>query len=518
MFNKGYEIVGTIDVGSNNIKMLIAEIKKDDSIKILDELKYDTFIGRDTFSTGRISLETLREASGILKNYSKVMKEYGVKKYRAVSTSGIREAENREYVLEQIKLKSGIEVEIINSAEERFITYKAIRYKVKGVRKARQEGLLIVNIGSGGIEVSLYQDGSLGLSEYIKIGSLRLREILSDLESMTVDFPKVMEEYIKSKIYLIEEVIRNRQVGNVIGLGGGMATILSLAGNLSEPASEDRIDRELLEGIYTAVRSMSTDQIADRYGLDLQDAKLILPSVIIFKRFMDLTRAKTMFAPMVSLRHGMVAQMVDKYSDTERKQDFENDIISSARYIAGKYGIDQPHARRVENISMNIFDSTSTVHKMKNKDRMLLRVASILHDAGKYVNFDNHNLHSYHIIKASNIISFSNRELNIIANIAYFHSGDFPGSWSDIYRGLYYKDKIRVSKLAAILRLADALDNSHEQKIDKIEIHRKKDQVIFEVYTDEDIILEEWTFGQNADFFEEVTGLRPVIHKRGSDQ
>lgn len=514
MFKKGYEIVGTIDVGSNNIRMLIAEIKRDDTVKILDELKHDTHIGRDTFSVGRISLETLRETCGVLSDFAKVMKEYGVRKYRAVSTSGIREAENREYVLEQIKLKSGIDVEIINSAEERFVTYKAIRYKVENVRKARQEGLLIVNIGSGGIEVSVYEDGSLGLSEYIKIGSLRLREILSDLERMTMDFPKVMEEYIESKIYLIEEVIKEKKLKNIIGLGGGLGTLLDLSGDLSGQASDEQISREMLGRIYKTVGELSTEQIARKYGLDLQDAKLILPSVIIFKRFMDLTEAGAMFSPRVSLRHGLVAQMVDKHTETERKLDFENDIISSARYIAGKYRIDQPHAKRVEDLSVNIFDSTRTAHKMKNKDRMLLRVASILHDAGKYANFDNHNLHSYHIIKASNLISFSNRELNIIACIAYFHSGNFPGAWSEFYRGLYYKDKIRVSKLAAILRLADALDNSHKQKIDRINIKRKKDEVIFNVYTDEDIILEDWTFRQNADFFEEVMGLRPVLKRK----
>ena len=123
MRKDGIETVAAIDVGSNSIRMVIAQIKSDGTVEILEELNKPTDIGRDTFSTGKIEVETIYEVSDILKGYSNLMNDYKIKTYHAVSTSGIREAQNRQFVLEQIRIRTGILVDIISSAEERFYSY-----------------------------------------------------------------------------------------------------------------------------------------------------------------------------------------------------------------------------------------------------------------------------------------------------------------------------------------------------------------------------------------------------------
>lgn len=161
--------VAAIDVGSNFLRMIIAQILPDGKIIPLDDLRKSTHIGRDTFSHGRISAESIHQTCDTLTGFCKLMQDYKVKNYRAVSTTGIREAENQQYVLEQIRLRTGLTVGIINNAQERFLMYKAVREHLPTPKKISTKGALILDIGSGGVEVSTYNEGKLKFMEYIKI-------------------------------------------------------------------------------------------------------------------------------------------------------------------------------------------------------------------------------------------------------------------------------------------------------------------------------------------------------------
>ncbi len=159
------------------------------------------------------------------------MKDYGVKSYWAISTSGIREADNREYVLEQIRVRTAIEIQVVNTAQERFLVFKALRDRLEDSEKIYNDGAMIINIGSGGVEISLYNEGNLKFTEYIKIGSLRLREILDPLENSTLNFTQVMSEFIESKIYTLRNYLESYKIKNFIGLGGGLKLLLKIYDN-----------------------------------------------------------------------------------------------------------------------------------------------------------------------------------------------------------------------------------------------------------------------------------------------
>lgn len=507
--------VSSIDVGSYNIRMVVAEINRQGEVTILEELRNHTNIGKDTFSDGKVNVDTIHQTCNILKKFAKVMKEYGVKHYRAVSTSGIREADNRSYIIDQIRMRTGLEVEIINNSEERFLTFKAIRSKLKNAKKIREEGVLIVNIGSGGVEFSVFKDGNLRFTSYTKVGSLRLRELLSDLEGQTLDFPIIMEGYIESKTYLIESIIEKMKIKHFIGLGGGLWNILNICNHNEIKGESKIIDKKDIDRLYSDISTKSIDQIVNGFRLDYSEAQTLLPATIIFKRFLNITKANHIYAPMVSLRHGIIAEMVDEWFDTARKKDFLNDIISSVKYIGEKYNYDEKHASHIQYLSTSIFDQLRNVHKLGEKDRLYLQVASLLHDIGKFVNLDRHHIYTYDIIKAQNIMGFSNRELNIIANIARYHDEESPKRFHESYNKMDYDDQITISKLSAMLKLADALDITHLQKIRNVKISYNKEEIYFKVLTKDDTLLEKWAFMKNAGFFEEVMGMKALIKQKG---
>lgn len=509
------EPIAVIDVGSNYLRMSITQVDEKTNIKILESVIKPTQNGRDTFISGRISINTIHETCDTLKGFVNLMKDYNVRHYKAVSTSGIREAENKQYVLEKIRLRVGINVQAITAAEERFFMLKAIRKHFLKSNFKILKNTLIVNVTSGGLEMLIYKKNQLKFAEYKKLGALRLKENLWELEKKTLHFSKVMEQHIESKLYLLKDVILKYETDCFIGLGGELKTVIKMIEGLNksndESINKDFILKENFLELYHKIKDMSEDELMFTYNLSKKETELLMPSISIFYYFFKITNSDRIYIPKISLWQGILYDLVDELMGTTGKEESFRDIISSVWHIGNKYGINKPHAAFVEKISLSIFDQTYKLHKLGYKERMYLQVASILHDVGNIINNTYHHIHSYTIIKNQDILGFSSKEIDLIANIARYHSYEIPMRAHNSYQVLDDKSKIIVSTLAAILKLAECLDSSHLQKIKKLKLVLSGETLFFNLESEDEIILEEWNFKKNVDFFEEVVGVRPII-------
>jgi exopolyphosphatase/guanosine-5'-triphosphate,3'-diphosphate pyrophosphatase len=507
MTNIKRETVAALDLGANYFRMIIAEISSDGNIKVLDELQKNTTVGRDTFSKRRIGPEAIYEACNILNGFIRLMKDYHVSFYWAISTSGIREADNREYVLEQIRVRTGVQIEVINTAQERFLVFKALRDRIEDSEKIYMEGAMIVNIGSGGVEISIYSEGSLKFTEYVKIGALRVRETLGSLENSTLNFSEVMAEFVESKIYTLRNHLESYKIKNFIGLGGGLKFLLKLYCN-----DVSFITKDLLADFWDKIKNKNIERICEDFDINANEAKLMLPSSIIIKTFLNMTLAEGIHVPHVSLRHGMLLDMLSSKLNPNKKKVFDNDIISTVWHMGEKYRIDKYHAEVVKRLALNIFDNTKKVHRLSNKERMFLEIASVLHDIGKFVNLNEHGYFGYSLIHNEEILGLSDKDLNIVANVVRYHDEEIPIAAHNNYNNLSYSDKLVVSKLAAMLKLAEALNTSKKDKFKEIEINMDDKKVYFSVEPYADMTLELWKFENKSEFFEEVMGIKPVIN------
>ena len=501
-----------IDVGSNSIRMKIAEVAKDCKIKVLESARYPVDLGRDTFSIGKISFSTLIKTSEILQGFKKLMGDYRVKEYRAVATNALREAQNRDYVLDQIKLKTGLDIEIINNSLERFYTAKALRDKLSNYTKLRREGVLILDIGSGSTSISVYSNNMLIYSYNLKLGSLRLSEILAAIEERNLDYPVILQDFIRSDVDRLQtfepETIR---ANNMIAIGGNNDLVGRICSHNISPEL-NIIERATFEKVYREILTTPAKSFQKKHKVPPERVKTILPSMIILRTFLEKTRAQEIINPVVSLRDGVISDSIDRSFHHQQDEDFYEDIIVSARFIASRYKYDQAHAEDVEKNSLILFDKLRKLHGLKERHRFYLKVAAILHDTGKYLSLNEHYVHSYHLIKAADLLGVSEEELEIIANIARYHSIVVPDKTAHpSFEQLSGKNKVVVAKLVAIIRLADSLDRSHQQKIEVTQVSLNGAQLEISGSSRGNTLLEEWTFQFKAEFFKEVFGIKPIL-------
>ena len=154
-------------------------------------------------------------------------------------------------------------------------------------------------------------------------------------------------------------------------------------------------------------------------------------------------------------------------------------------------------------------------HGLGKRERLLLRIAAILHGCGKYISLTEVSDCSYSIIMATEIIGLSRLEREIIANVVRYNTKEFEYYDAITAHSEMHKEEyLLITKLTAILRVANALDRSHQQKFENAKFMLKDNQLIISVETQKDITLEKALFKEKADFFEEVFSIRPVIRQK----
>ncbi|MHC1720420.1 MAG: HD domain-containing protein [Clostridiaceae bacterium] len=504
-------LIAAIELGPHALNMKIVEIGKNMDVKILENLRHPITLGQDTFATGKVSFETLTETCEILKGFNKLMADYKVKEYRAIATVAVREASNREYIVDQIRLKTGIKIEVIENSIERHYSFNAVKERLQNFEELRREGCIVADIGSGSIQVSILSSGNLEESLNIKMGALRIMKMLSVLEGRTLNFPKVMEEFITGKIDTVNFFRYQKSFKNIVLIGGDVRIINKLLLAARSDESRGYILKESFEKLYNEFLYKTDQYMKTELDLPQVSAEILLPTMMIFKKILEITKADKFYTPLVSPLDGLISGMCKTSLGFGGTAEDDKDIISQARSIAKRYQYDEAHSRDVEKKSLFLFDEMCKLHGLEKKERLLLQLAAILHDCGKFISLNSHYIHSYDIISASEILGISSRELEIIANIARYHSTMVPEQSHPNFSKLDEQSKLITAKLTAIIRIADSLDRSHKQKIYEIKVSLDKDRLVIKAGTLEDALLEQWTFEDKAEFFKMVFGVVPEL-------
>lgn len=505
-----------IDVGSHEIRLYIAELPDQALPRIVETMRRTLPLGSDTYSTGEISRALVRDCIGILDGFADKFREYNVQEVLAVATSAFREASNAAYVLDQISRETGIAVRVLTNAEEKYYHTVALAELMPDFEELIRQGTLIVDIGSGSVQATAYDRGDFLFSQNMLLGSLRVRELLADLQRLTSDYAALLEEYISSDLdnYRALEP-KNMSYQNLVVLCGDMPYIQRMASALLPGDGERQyLSRKAFELVYQRLLFDQPRGLTIDFDIPAENATLLLPSAMIMHKLLRFTGASGFHLPSASLCDGLLIDLAARLGEYRPRYDQSRDLVSDCRQIASRFRIDRKHTDYVERSALEIYDATLRLHRLGSRSRLLLQIAAILHDSGKYINMTRHDIRSYNLIMSLELIGLSHEERRTAAFVARFHS-DFASLTADsAYMALPEAERLHIAKLAAILRLANALDTGHMQKIGIHEVQTSADQLTLVVTSSRDIILEQWAVARSGQLFRTVYGLTPAIRIR----
>ena len=504
---KGGKIAAVIDIGSNLLKMRICQLRKGE-IVTLDRLQYPLNLGHEVFTGGKISFESLRELSSILHGYSDIMAEYGVDQYKVVATTALREAKNRAYVLDQLKIQNDMTVEVLEDSQEKTLIYSEILAGLQTMAPQKMGNALISYIGAGTIGLSVFDGQNMVFSQNVPMGALKLHDMLGSIQEETDSFYVVVKEYLDSIIGRIRLPQPEGGFESLVLTGNEIELIAKICG--IEPENGRYIIKaKQIKSLFKEIRSLSKEKISDRFGIEEEVAELLYSALAIYVRLMQFVKADHIIAPKVDLWFALMKQMlIPKSANAEHVR---VNALSCARAMARVYNVNEHHTENIRKFACKIFDKMKGMHGLDRRKRLLLELASIMHDCGHYVNAKEHLSSSFDLLKNIDLYGMTAEEMLIIAYIARYNEYDVPN-----YDGLEFiriREPIRlvISKLVAIFRLANALDKAHKQKLDDIKVRLDKNRLLITGESNENLYLEKWAFEQTAPFFKEVFGINPEL-------
>lgn len=502
--------VAVIDIGSTAIRMTIAQVDSTGRITPLESLKQSVALGRDTFTKGRIERPTIEEAVRALNSFRLALREYGITsddQIRAVATTAVCEAENRIAFFDRVYIATGIRVSPVDEVDATRLTFLSIRSLLKSHASLTKGSVVIAEMGGGSTELVYLNQGKVLLSQVYRLGSLRLRETLEGFRSPVVTQRDLMENQIETTVSLIRKSMSTTGTSTLLAVGGDAR----LAATELVPGWEEegyaRLPVQKLGELTERILKLSVNDIVRTFNVGFPDAETLGPALLFYYRLARSVRAGTLRVADVSMRQGLLLELSrHNLFDPE----YHDLIIQSAREICKKYLADEAHSVHVSELAATMFRALNDEHHLGPWHETLLKVGAILHDIGTFVSPRNHHKHSMYLVRNSNIFGLNRRDQLIVSLLARYHRRSSPKPTHSEYRIMDRDHRVEILKMAAILRVADALDRSASQRVRNITCSRENDRFVITVPNIEDLTLEQLALQNKGPMFQDVYGM-PVV-------
>ncbi len=520
---KGTEpaVFAAIDVGSNAMRLKIVGLEADGSVKNLCQMRAPVRLGHEVFLTGFLNEGLMEQAVEAFGEFRAAIDKWKVGSVRAVATSATREAVNGSVLVQRVFSHTGIQLERISGVEEA----RLVQFAVARRLNLRDKTVLAIDIGGGSVEFDVIDQGFIVYSNSLRLGAVRLHETFLRSERVSDIQILLLRAYMDQLMEATLNAVNAHEIDLIAGTGGNVEDLAALIGTASGRADAG-VPKDVgfipLRGLQTLLKELSRLSVTerqDRYGMKPDRADVVLPAAIVLSEVASkVPGSRGLYAPGVGLKDGVLVEMIDRFRQSWDATSEETGIIRAAAALGQKYHFHHGHARQVRYLSERLFDQLAPLHGLPGEARRLLRVAATLHDIGDFVSLSGHHKHSGYLIRNSEILGLDSRQLELVANIARYHRKAFPDLRKhEPFRALSDNAQAWVTKLAAILRVADALDHEHRSVVDdlKVAVHRRS--VTIDLQSMGRCLLERWHLDEKGRLFEATFGRGIALRVNGRD-
>ena len=505
--------VAVIDIGATSIRMTIAEIRRDGSVRALDTLVQAIDLGREAFTNRRISRATIERSASILRRYKRVLREYGIvaPNIRVVATSAVREAVNRLAFIDRVFIATDLVVEVIDEAEVNRITYMGINPNLEQDPELQQARCVVVEVGGGSTELLVMRDGNMILSDTFRLGSLRLVEMLQSATSTTSRRRSLMEHQIGRILDRVSESLMHEANTRMIAIGGDIRFAARQILGHWDTETLAEIPTAKLSELTNDVLRLDEDAIVRKYATSYIEAETLGPALLTYQRLAQHLQLETILVSNTNLRDGLLHDMALGGNWTSAFRDL---IVRSAIALGRKCGFDEDHALQTAWLASELFAQLSREHRLHERFEVILHVAAILYQIGLFINLRSSHKHAMYLIRNSELFGLSRHDLLLVGLVARYHRRSSPQPTHEGYASLPREDRVVVSKLAAILRVAIALDEARNGRVRQFRCIRESRRIVIELPGVEDNSMEQLALRQNGSLFEEVYGIPVMLRAR----
>jgi exopolyphosphatase/guanosine-5'-triphosphate,3'-diphosphate pyrophosphatase len=508
--------VAVIDIGTASIRMALAEIQSGGTVRQLETLTQAVNLGKDSFIRGAISKATIEDCVRVLNSYRRILREYQIEnpqQIRVVATSAVREATNRLAFVDRVYIATGFQIEPLDEAEVIRITYLSIQPFLLSDAALAAARAVVTEVGGGSTELLLVKAGDVVYSHTYRLGSLRLRETLEALRAPTLKVRNIMESHINRTVEEIaDHVSRDGQI-ELIAMGGDVRFAVRQLAPEWDGRSLARLSVKSLEDFTNKILGQSEDKLVRKYKLSFPEAETLGPALLAYVLLAKELQLSSVLVTNVNLRDGLLQEMA---SGAAWSKEFSQQIIRSAKDLGRKFGYDEHHATHVAQLCSSLFAQLREEHQLPPRSEVILFVAALLHEIGLFVSNRSYHKHSLYLVRNSELFGMGKKDLLLAALVARYHRRSSPQPTHEGYSTLDRDERVAVAKMAAILRVADALDESRSQRIHEVQCSREEDRFVISVPLVEDLSLEQLALKQTGALFEETFGM-PILLRMARD-
>jgi len=457
--------LAAVDIGTNSIRLVVAEVQADGSYRVLDQDREMTRLGRGLYDRGRIGDEPMEQSLQTLGRMKAIAEGFNARELRAIATSAVREAANgRDFVREAWR-RCRVRVEVVPPEEEARLAFRSVsrHYDLSDRLTA------IVDIGGGSAEVILAAGGVIDQVVSLPLGAVRLTERYCKSDPLRPKHWKALRRGIDATI---KEMMGKPPFAAevMIGSGGTFTNLAEMAqlerdGKVAH-ARDHAISRAEVVRLLDRLRETPLEARRQIPGLNPQRADIIIAGVAAVARLMRRLGTQRVLVNDRGIRDGVLLSMIDDlFGTTPPTRAAVADRMEVVRRFARKCHSNERHCEHVATLAASMFDALRDAYALPAGGRDILRAAALLHDIGYLINHEEHHKHAYHLIMHGDLRGFSSREIELIANVARYHRRAVPKKAHANFARLDRGERRLVRRLSGVLRVADGLDRAHGQAV-----------------------------------------------------
>ena len=510
--------LAVVDIGTNSIHMVLAEIDPDGGYTLLDRVKDMTRLGDGTFQTRRLSDQSMGRGIEVLKNFTTLARNKGYNRIVMTATSAVREAKNGGEFIEQVARVTGVRVRVVTGKEEARLIYLGVRHSMDLADRPS----LIIDVGGGSVELISGNRKKMVQGESLKIGAIRLKDQCLRHEPPTKSEIRNLQNAIDDQVKPALKQFKSDKFVHLIassGMAGNLAEMIHLR-RTGNPIPQLNLATLTLKEIKDVEADLTTCRTTERHallGLDPKRVDTLLPATAVIRTLMEKTGHQEILISDKAIREGVIYDFIEKnQAGLRAEREIPNLRLRNVMALGRRCQFPEVHSRHVARLATSLFDQTQSLHGLGEEEREWLEYGALLHDIGYLIHPRQHHKHSYYLIKNSNVSGFRAEEIEMIASVARYHRRSTPGKEHVSLQSLPVNGQKIVSMLSALLRIADGLDRSHFSVVKKIHVILGK-TVTIQLTTIGDSELEIWTAHSRSDFFKSVF-KRPVRFATEQDQ